>query len=277
MDPFAKERELAVRLAREAGAIALKHRCPDIAFEEKPDDLGPVTAADKEADAHIREALRRAFPKDGLLTEETPDDGRWRNHVRVWMVDPLDGTKEFVRGHGEFSAMIGLAVDGEPVVGAVYQPVGDLLYAASRGGGAQMHRGADVGMLQVGTEVPKVLEMAVSRSHRSNKLDLFFAAMRPLREVVSGSVGLKVGLIAAGKASAYLSASRCSLWDTCGPDAILRESGGVMTDLWGAPVDYRNGVEHTRGLFCGTGAVHARWLPTVAEMATLVCPEIGRA
>lgn len=272
MAAYAQELALAVDLARKAGAIALKHRRPGVAFEEKPGELGPVTAADKEADAMIRQALGAAFPTHGLLTEETPDDGAWRHATHVWMVDPLDGTKEFIKGTGEFAAMLGLSVDGVPVVGAVYQPVGDMLYAASLGGGAWIETGGVRTALKVPEGIPSPLTVAVSRSHRSSRMEAFLANLGPIAEFPSGSVGLKIGLIAQGVASAYLNpTAHTCLWDTCGPAAILAEAGGVMADLFGNPLSWTGSIQHQQGLFCATAAAHKAVRSKIQETANAMC------
>ncbi|MEW5849517.1 MAG: 3'(2'),5'-bisphosphate nucleotidase CysQ [Myxococcota bacterium] len=269
MQDFSRERALAAQLAREAGHITLKHRRPEgVAFTEKPDDEGPVTAADKEADRHIRAGILSTFPTDGLLTEETPDTGEWRNQHRVWMVDPLDGTKEFVAGRDEYASMIGLCVDGEPVVGAVYRPLGDVMFLASKGGGAEMIVGGKSVLLRVSDEIPNPVPIAVSRSHRSKRVDAILGGLGPVKEVPSGSVGLKIGLIANGTVHAYVNGnSRTSLWDTCAPHAILTEAGGELTDLFGNPLDYKGSVQHLYGLFAATAAVHKHLVPRVREMS----------
>jgi 3'(2'), 5'-bisphosphate nucleotidase len=271
MTPYTQEVELARRLAREAGAIALKHRAAGVTAVEKPGGEGPVTAADRECDAHIRAALGAAFPSDGLLTEETPDDGAWRTVARVWMVDPLDGTKDYVQGGEEFAAMVGLCVDGLPVVGAVYRPLGDLLYWAAQGHGAFLEHAGVTTRLQCARGVPAKPVVAVSKNHPSRKLDTLLAALGPLTALPSGSVGLKIGLIAQGKASAYLNgSSKTCLWDSCAPQAILLEAGGVITDLYGTPITYAAGLNHPNGLFCATVDVHTALKDNVAATARRV-------
>ncbi|MBI5497062.1 MAG: 3'(2'),5'-bisphosphate nucleotidase CysQ [Deltaproteobacteria bacterium] len=268
MEPYEREAQWAARLAREAGAITLRHRVAGFSVVDKPDDEGPVTAADRECDAFIRAELTRGFPADGLLTEETPDDGAWRKSARVWMVDPLDGTKEFVKGGDDFACMVGLCLDGVPVVGAVYRPALDVLFWAGRGLGAFLERDGVRTPLHVPRGQPEHLVVAVTRSHRGEKLERILAGLGPLTEFPSGSVGLKIGLIATGVAHAYINgSSRTCLWDTCGPEAILREAGGHMTDLLGGPVRYDAGLKHPHGLFCATADVHAALKDRVADTA----------
>ncbi len=250
---------VAERLAREAAAIVAGYFGTGIKVEYKPGE-GPVTQADREADALIGRGLRAAFPDDGLLTEETPDDGSRRTRERVWMVDPLDGTADFVRGRTGFAVMIGLCVAGRPVLGVVLQPTSGVLYRATAGQGA-VEVGPDgrVRRLQVSSvDDPAEARLVASKSHRDEAIDRVRAALHIHDELNVGSVGLKLGLIARGERDLYVNpASHASLWDTCGPEAILAEAGGRISDLDGAPLDYLGASpRHTRGLVASNGRLH---------------------
>lgn len=135
-------------IARAAGAAAMRYY--GTATSVAKADASPVTQADHAANAVIVESLRRAFPEDAILSEESKDSAERLRARRVWIVDPLDGTKEFLARNGEFSIMIGLVEDGEPVLGVVYLPDGDVLYRAARGEGAWVERGAAEGAGGVG-------------------------------------------------------------------------------------------------------------------------------
>src|SRR5204862_1913390 len=133
------EMKVAVNLARDAGAILLAHYHSPFLVEQKVNalqELEEVTAADREANDLIVRRLLTAFPDDGILAEESKDTERRLKKDRVWLIDPMDGTKNFIRRDGDFAVQIGLAVDRESVVGVVYPPVRDVLYRAARGGGA---------------------------------------------------------------------------------------------------------------------------------------------
>ncbi len=132
------ELRVAVDLAREAGAAILEFYKGPLEIEQKSDfdDRSPVTQADRIANDLIVRALQREFPDDGILAEESIDTEHRLDKKRVWMVDPLDGTNGFIDGDGDFAVQIGLAEEGECVLGVVYQPVIDLLYRAVRGRGA---------------------------------------------------------------------------------------------------------------------------------------------
>ena len=131
-----------MELSREAGAAILEFYKGPLEIEQKSgsDDREPVTQADRVANELIVNALRREFPADGILAEESVDTAHRLDKRRVWMVDPLDGTNGFIDGNGDFAVQIGLTQDGECVLGVVYQPLIDLLYHAVRGQGAWIMR-----------------------------------------------------------------------------------------------------------------------------------------
>ncbi|MSP58949.1 MAG: 3'(2'),5'-bisphosphate nucleotidase CysQ [Myxococcales bacterium] len=264
-------RELAVaeRLGREAAAIIAAYFGTGIKVDYKPGE-GPVTQADREADALIVGGLRAAFPGDGILSEEAPDDGSRRTHERVWMVDPLDGTSDFVRERAGFAVMIGLAIAGRPVVGVVLQPTTGVLYRAVRGEGAEQVDGAGgVTRLQVSTvDELAAIRLVASKSHRGPSIDRVRAALGVTDEMNIGSVGLKLGLIARGERDLYVNPeSHASLWDTLAPEVILDEAGGRMSDLAGAPIDYLGpSLKHARGLCASNGRLHDRVLSSLAPL-----------
>lgn len=250
----------AKRLAVAAGAILLEHYSyPPSVDWKAPGD--PVTAADRAASTFIVENLKRLFPADAILSEEEPDDPERLGHARVWMIDPMDGTREFIARRGEFAVMIGLVIDGVPAVGAVYQPTMDKLYYGASGVGAFMASNGTVIPLQVSEEnVASRMTIAISRSHPSSRVELIRQRLQITKSIPSGSVGLKVGLICQGLAHIYVHpGNRTQVWDTCGPDAILHAAGGRMTDAWNAPLQYDQlEVRNLNGLVATNGFVHDR-------------------
>src|SRR5258708_9978984 len=130
---YQREIEVAADLARAAGAVLLEHYYSPFLVEQKVnalDELEEVTAADREANELIVTRLRKEFPDDGILAEESTDTEHRLERNRVWLIDPMDGTKNFIRRDGDFAVQIGLAVNGESVLGTVYQPVREVLYRA---------------------------------------------------------------------------------------------------------------------------------------------------
>ncbi len=255
-----RDLETARRLALGAGKILMKYHRRSIAVDWKaPGD--PVTAADREASEFIVRHLRREFPQDAILSEEEPDDLVRLERQRVWMIDPMDGTREFIAHRDEFAAMIGLAVDGVAVVGAVYQPPTGKLYLGASGIGAFMEFGGKRVKLHVSPESKaSALKMAVSWSHPSSRVEAIREQLRIPETIRMGSVGLKVGLICEGRAHLYVQAgNRTQVWDTCGPDAILREAGGRLTDVFNQPLAYGGReIRNTRGIIASNSVIHDR-------------------
>src|SRR5437899_1610652 len=186
MTAFARERELAERAAREAGAIVRRWYERGVGVAEKAPD-NPVTRADLEANACIRALLAAAFPDDGWLSEETADSTERLRQRRVWVVDPLDGTKEFIQHIPEFCVCIALVEDGRPVVAVEYNPAADRLYAAARGQGATVN-GAPAHVTRT-ARVPDALVLASRPTRREVGHDAVDAEVEEtlhLRLVVDG-------------------------------------------------------------------------------------------
>lgn len=265
------ELDEARRIAREAGRILLGIYDSDfdVAFKGKAD---PVTEADRRANDYIVEQLRKTFPEDGVVAEESPDRTDAVMRGRVWYVDPLDGTKEFIAKNGEFSVMLGLAIDGCATLGVVYQPVRDKLYSGVVGQGATLEEAGARRDLRVSDVAePQDLRLVVSRSHRSESTDLVVQRLGIQRETCSGSVGLKVGLIAAQAADLYVHLSdRSSAWDACGPEAVLVAAGGRFTDLAGDAYRYGSGggdLRNARGILACNAAAFDAVLPVARDVA----------
>jgi 3'(2'), 5'-bisphosphate nucleotidase len=193
---------------------------------------------------------------------------------RVWIIDPLDGTKEFIARNGEFSIMIGLAIQGRPALGVVMQPESGLLYAGAVGAGAWLYEAEEKIQLGVGDcDKTNRMVMVSSRSHRQQIADKIRATLRITSERVSGSVGLKVGLISRRLADLYVHPSPgCKEWDLCAPQALLEAAGGRMTDCWGNPLTYnKRDVRAHNGLIASNGRAHDQIVDTVAR----ICEEFG--
>ncbi len=261
-----RELEAAIDLARRAGQVLLDFYETSPTVEWK-DESEPVTAADKAANALIVEELITLFPDDALLAEESPDTSGRLRHDRLWVIDPMDGTKEFIKRNGEFSVMIGLAIEGRATLGVVYQPTRDRLYYGVVGQGAFLvDEDSEPERLSVSDhEDPAKMCVAVSRSHRSSRIDAVRNALGIEREVQSGSVGLKVALICDRSCDLYIHPSpQTKQWDTCAPEAILVAAGGRMTDLEGADFVYNRADLYNRnGILATNGRAHDEILARV--------------
>lgn len=264
MTSLGRELETATALAREAGALVLAIRRRGFTVEMKPGDE-PVTVADRSASELIVRGLRAAFPDDVVISEESDDDLARLSAPRVWYVDPIDGTKDFIAGRAGFAVMIGLAVAHQPVLGVVYQPEGDNLFTAAPGQGARF--GDRVLRVSEVREAAQI-RLVASASHRTPEIDEVKNALGISNELNIGSVGLKLALIALAERDLYVNPSaKSKLWDVCAPEAILRAAGGVLTDALGAPVRYDQADLHCRsGLVASNGHVHAE---VVARLAPL--------
>jgi 3'(2'), 5'-bisphosphate nucleotidase len=259
----------AVRIARGAGVILMDVYATDfrVAYKAKSD---PVTEADTRANAYIIAELQKAFPGDGIVAEESNDRSDALRGGRCWYVDPVDGTKEFVARNGEFAVMLGLAIDGEATLGVVYQPVTDKLYAGVVGEGATLQQHGAARELHVSDVAdPRELQLVVSRSHRNRAVASVVSELGIEKEMQTGSVGLKAGLIAERKADLYLHISdKSSAWDACGPEAVLKAAGGRFTDMAGNA--YRYGgtdMRNQRGILACNAAAFDAVLPVAKKAA----------
>lgn len=276
---YHRELQVALRLAREAGAGILASYDKPLQVERKinaDEYTEPVTQADRAANELIVSALRREFPDDGILAEESIDTERRLSKRRVWMIDPLDGTNGFIARDGDFAVQIGLAVEGRSVLGVVYQPLPDVLYRAVEGAGAWVEREgfeAERARVSDARDVTR-MRLAASRNHRSPRMNIVMRALGIEEEVRRGSVGIKVGLIIEQQCDVYIHLSpRTKQWDTCAPEIILREAGGQMTDLFGEPLGYNDAdVQNRNGLAASNGAAH-HWI--IEQLAPLL-EEFGR-
>ncbi len=224
----------------------------------------PVTEADERANELICRRLAEAFPDIPVVAEESPEE-RWqsfRSSDRIFFVDPVDGTREFVARNGEFVVMIGLVHGEQATHGVVHAPAHDLAWAGEVGQGAfEVDHAGNRRPLQVGQQATLADASVVSsRTHRSPLLGQALDLLAPKRVVSLGSAGLKGVAVARGEADVYMAPERAgSLWDACAPDAIVRAAGGIYTDAFGHPIDYRaERVENERGIVAANPTLHDR-------------------
>ncbi|WP_189087498.1 3'(2'),5'-bisphosphate nucleotidase CysQ [Deinococcus ruber] len=260
---YAHERETAELLARQAGAVLLHYRRTGFDVDHKTSADDPVTVADREASELIVAGLRAAFPDDGLLSEEMLDSPDRLGRSRVWIIDPIDGTKEYVDGTPDYCVSIGLAVNGEAVLGVVLAPEKDELFTGIVGQGVWKN-GQPAGFSD---REPHSSVLAVSDTEYSRELHTYaLPTMKP-----SGSIALKMARIAAGEADATFTMSPRSEWDIAAGMALIAAAGGVTTRRNGQPIvlnQERPSIE--RGVLAGRPDVLA-WL--VPELLRLNMPE----
>lgn len=276
---FHHELTVATELARAAGEVLLEHYRSPFRVEEKinaVNEVEVVTEADRAANELIVDRLRAEFGQDGVLAEESTDNDERLGKDRVWLIDPMDGTKHFVARDDDFAVQIGLAVNGQCVLGVVYQPARSILHWAERGEGAWVeHNGAAAVRMQVSDlSDPHEMTLASSQTHRSPRMAQVVDAFRFKKEMRRGSVGVKIGLIAERQADLYIHLSPSTKqWDTCAPDIILAEAGGCLTDLFGRPISYNaRRIDNRNGVVATNRAAHK----TVIDGLAPLLAEFGR-
>jgi len=230
-------------IARNAGAEILDVYASDFDFETKGDG-SPLTLADQRANDLIEARLKALTPDIPILSEETFDQvGDQRlNWSRYWLVDPLDGTKEFIKRNGEFTVNIALIEDGVSVMGVVYAPVLDELYFAAAGQGAfKQQADQEIRPIRCRPLDSKGVKVVASRSHLSDEVKQFVASVeKRVRQVELISMGssLKLCLIADGRADFYPRLGLTSEWDTAAAQCIVEVAGGRVIDCEGSPLRY---------------------------------------
>jgi 3'(2'), 5'-bisphosphate nucleotidase len=238
------------RIALEAGEITLDF------FEDsgqtqvdKKSDGSPVTLADQAAEKHIESALSDLIPDIPMVGEEAFSEGRVPDLEKseyFWLVDPLDGTKEFISGRGDYTVNIALIHKGDPVIGVVYAPVKGELYSGHGENTAKrwLQDTDTEKSIRVRKPPGEGLTVVASLSHgNSEELETFLKSYKVKKLIKRGS-SLKICAVAAGKADLYPRLGPTCEWDTAAGDAVIRSAGGVITDLNGIPLKYGYNTEN---------------------------------
>ncbi len=246
--------EDCVDLAREAAAAIAAVAKNGIEVSSKG-AAGPVTNADHASNQILHDGLLK-LRRCGWLSEESADDASRLREQSIWVVDPLDGTREFARGIQEYVVAIALVEDGVPTLAVIANPATDEMYWAVRGQGA----------FQDGRRLA-VAESNVLLASRSDSGHGEFGPFRPDWECRPiGSIQLKLALVAAGKAGGTLSRGPKHEWDVCAGALIIEEAGGTVTDLFGNAFRFNQPVPKVKGIVAGAPAVQARLLATCAQL-----------
>jgi 3'(2'), 5'-bisphosphate nucleotidase len=227
-----------IGIVRDAGALIMQVYATDFAVRGKT-DASPVTEADEKAEALIVAALQKLAPQVPIVAEEAVaggaavQAGEW-----FWLVDPLDGTKEFISRNGEFTVNVALVHHGVPVLGVVYAPALDRLFAGAAGQGAFVEQAGVRRAIQCRAVPAAGLTVVASRSHGdAAALDAFLAG-RTVAALTNAGSSLKLCLIAAGEADLYPRLGRTMEWDIAAGQAVLLAAGGAVHDLQGRPLGY---------------------------------------
>lgn len=274
--------ELALAAAAAAGGVVMESFGTDPEVRHKGPDQ-PVTDADLAADAVLKERLLGARPGDGWLSEESADSPDRLDRRRVWIVDPIDGTRSFIRGYREFAVSVALVVGGEVAVGVIYNPARAHMVWATAGGGARAVEGW-TGALAGGSDVADAMAdgtpldvtagpagtLLASRTERHNGEFAPFEKSWTIREV--GSTAWKLAGTAMGR-GAYISRGPKSEWDVAAGVRIVAEAGGEVTDLAGRTIRFNRPEPYVHGVVAGRAAEHARLLERARALAS---PRLGR-
>lgn len=266
-----QEFELATKLAYQAGDIALKHQAnlQNLEVSRKSQDNSPVSAADLEISDYLTTNLQQAFPEDIIISEESKKlESLFEQHKnskhanqKTWFIDPIDGTKDFIKGQKDFSIMIGLCINNKPELGVVYQPRNNSLWR----GLVSLNLCEEIYKNKQNNFQTKKLECSqrpceafnynLILSHRAPKefADKFTQKLKAKNYISKSSVGLKLAAICRGDADLYITNTKhIKLWDTCGPNAILTAAGGICSNVYGEPLNYNQELAHNTEILATT-------------------------
>jgi 3'(2'), 5'-bisphosphate nucleotidase len=218
-----------------AGELLMRFYNSELTVNSK-EDRTPVTEADLASHELLVRGLARSYPFPILSEEDPVEYSRRSQWTKFWLIDPLDGTKDFIRGSREFCINVALVESGVPVFGLIYGPVENVLYIASKGLGAWKVSSREVKQLWCLDN--QVARAAISRYYQSNRTNNLIKAIPGCETVTCGSA-LKFGLIAEGRASLYPRYGLTSEWDTAAGQIILQEAGGIVVAMdTGTPLQY---------------------------------------
>ncbi|MBM4256393.1 MAG: 3'(2'),5'-bisphosphate nucleotidase CysQ [Deltaproteobacteria bacterium] len=258
---FTQEKDCAIAAAREAGAIIRSFYSAQytVDYKDRRKD-SPVTIADHQANEKIHAILRAAFPQYGWLSEETVDSPERLSRQRVWLVDPLDGTKEFIDKIPEFGVSIALIDNGRPMVAVVYNPIHDQLFWAVRGQGAwhDQRRLQVTQTRQLSAATILASRSETKRGEWKNFLSQF--QMRPM-----GSIAYKLAVLAIGDADATFTLTPKNEWDICAGVLLVEEAGGRVSHLDGRQVIFNQPKTLLQGLVASNTLLHSQLLNLIAK------------
>jgi myo-inositol-1(or 4)-monophosphatase len=244
------ELAFAVETVKRAGEIILSYYHSSYEVEHKDED-NPVTSADLAADSFLRERFAERFPSDGWLSEESIQKPEQLQGPRIWVVDPLDGTKEFVKGLPEFAISVALLIESRPALAVVYNPPQNELFVAERGGGAYFN-GERVRVSTL--ENFGNAEILASRSELADQVFKLPDEYGSVKK--TGSIAYKLALIASSRGDITISFRPKNVWDVCGGTLLVEEAGGKITNFHGEPLDFRPPYRLLQGVIAANPAFH---------------------
>lgn len=254
---------IAKDAAYESARIVMSHY-GNVAFTEKA-DLSPLTQADEE----VHEYLFKTLGETGIPVLSEEGELRALPHPkRLWIIDPIDGTRGFINKTDDFAVMIGLLIEGRPMLGVVHAPATNTMYFATKGMGAYIEKEGVVSPLHVSERNIPELRGVESVHHSLPYMKTVAAALEVTESLAIGGIGIKTGIVAEGKGDYFLTLGNLGEWDVCAPEIILTEAGGRVSDRHGDPLIYGNVDGHiTNGVVFSNGACHREVL-TALSLAT---------
>ncbi len=253
------ELDIAIKAAIEAGDAVLKIYQKDYNTFTKIDN-SPVTDADFKSNEIINKIL--SDTKHSILSEEDEDNQNRLSKNVIWIVDPLDGTSDFIDKTGEFTIMIALIQNKEPILGVIAWPTEKTLFVAQKNCGAFRYSNNKWDKISV-TKINELHKCRIvgSRHHLSDKEKDFIKKIG-IKDFLSVGSSLKVGKISSGEAEAYITTTnKMKEWDTAASHCIISEAGGKMTDMLGNELTYNNkNVCHENGILVSNGLIHKKIL-----------------
>lgn len=258
--------EPVVALAREAGNAILEVYATDFDVQAK-DDESPLTHADMASHRIIDQGLRMLTPDVPIISEESglPEFDQRSAWTRYWLIDPLDGTKEFVNRNGEFTVNIALIENHRPLLGVVHVPVTMKTYTGCEGAGATVReKDAAPRAIHVAPASATPLRVVGSRSHRGASLDAYLEALGEVEMLPMGS-SLKFCVVAEGGADIYPRLGPTSEWDTAAAQAVVEQAGGAVLRLDGSPLAYNAKEDILNPWFLVSGPGDRDWLALVPD------------
>ena len=251
------ELDIAIKASLDAGNKILEIYQNNFQTSTKEDN-SPITEADIQSNEIIKKILSET--EHHILSEEDQDNENRLDKETLWIIDPLDGTSDFIDKTGEFTIMIALIKNKKPVLGIINWPTENTLFVAQLGKGAYRYSNGNWNKIEVSniSELRKC-KVVGSRHHLSDKEKLFIKKLG-VREFTSIGSSLKVGKISSGEAEAYITTTnKMKEWDTAASYCIIKEAGGKMTDIVGNEITYNNkDVYHKNGIIVSNGLIHKR-------------------
>ena len=257
--------EPVVALAVEAGNAILEVYATEFDVQSKSDE-SPLTQADLASNQCIVAGLAKLTPDIPIISEESglPEFEERRQWNCYWLIDPLDGTKEFVNRNGEFTVNIALIESNRPIFGVVHVPVQNKTYIGCEGRGSELRDGGQVTKVQVSETSGVPVRIVGSRSHRGSSLDAFLERLGESDIVPMGS-SLKFCTVAEGNADVYPRLGLTSEWDTAAAQAVVEQAGGKVLELDGKPLSYNKKSDILNPWFVVIGATDHDWLALLAD------------